>query len=412
MCRNLTPKSFMWAFFLCMGLSFALVSTSQALEGKAGEVIQTMEELQDLYSKGMISDGFFKDYSELIQNNIPLKIVETTDRSIMHSKNYLETSEKNRGKAKIGPDDELLNYKGGRPFMDVNPDDPQAGIKIAWNFQYRYLMGDSYVTWWNYYLVDAKGYTKKIWGYANLCSYNFRTDIDPKPQFDPASPEVWNKYLLTFLGPFESKGLSQLRVKYIEGSRKNDVWVYVPGLRRATRVGAAAGCDAMGGFVSVADDDFGFSGNILDFNYVFVAEKELLVPTLTPPPPEFWEIIEGLHNPRLILEKHKIWIVDQVAKDPDYCYAKRRFFLFPENFHISTVEMYNQADELWKNYYECYGILPNPPQVGGFTPVMTTGSCTDYKIGEAGVFQCSKIEINPPNKPSDFTMDAMRRRGR
>lgn len=409
---NLTRKSFVWAFFLCIGLSFLLVSPLQALEGKAGEVIKTMQDLQDLKSKGLLCEGFFRDWTELIENGYPVPIVETTDRARAHSPSYLKLSEENKGKAKIGPNGELENYHGGRPFMDLTLDDPQLGVKCIWNFWWKYA-SDAYPTTWNYYLTDARGNVKKLWGVADRCQYNFRTDIEPKPVFDPKASEVKDKFFLTFFGPYESKGLSQIRVSYLDPNRKNDIWVYVPGLRRATRAGASAGCDALGGFVSVGDDDYGFAGNILDFDWMFVEEKTLLVPTISPAPPApQWPIPEGLHAPLAKLERRTVWIVDSIPRDSDYCYSKRRIYFDPETFWILNSECFNQGGELWKNYWNGYCEIINAPNIGGSALSIACGGCTDYKIGEGGPLHILTSENNKRYKPADFTIDAMRRRGR
>ncbi len=412
MCRKLTRKNLLVAIFLCAGMLMFLAPASQAIEGKAGEVIKTVQDLQDLKAKGLLCEGFFRDWKELIDNNYTVPIVETTDWARCHSPAYLKVSEANRGKAKLGPKGELENYEGGRPFMDLKKDDPQLGVKLMWNYWWHYA-SDAFPTEWNYYLTDAKGNVKRLWGVADNCQYNFRTDVEPKPMFDPKSPEVKNKFFITFLGPFESKGLSQIRVAYIDSSRKVDAWVYVPGLRRATRSGAAAGCDALGGFVSVADDDYGFSGNIIDFDWKYIGEKEMLVPTLHPTPPaDPWPIPKGLHAPLAKLEKRKMLIVEGIPRDPNYCYSKRRIYMEADTFIIINSENFNQAGELWKNYWEGFAVIENEPAVGGAALSVATGGCTDYFIGEGGPLTIMAAESNKRYKPADFTIDAMRRRGR
>ena len=46
---------------------------------------------------------------------------------------------------KLGPNGELLNYVAGLPFPDVRSNDPQVGLKMAWNFYWRWI-GDDYRT--------------------------------------------------------------------------------------------------------------------------------------------------------------------------------------------------------------------------------------------------------------------------
>ena len=57
------------------------------------------------------------------------------------------------GQARIGRDDSLENYLLGRPFPHIDPDDPQAGIKHAWNMDYKHdaLEGKAsfYYSYWD-----------------------------------------------------------------------------------------------------------------------------------------------------------------------------------------------------------------------------------------------------------------------
>ncbi|MBI2351840.1 MAG: DUF1329 domain-containing protein, partial [Deltaproteobacteria bacterium] len=56
---------------------------------------------------------------------------------------YVEATKKYAGGARLGADGELLNHFGGLPFPEVDPRDPQAGQKVAWNYYWRWR-GDDY----------------------------------------------------------------------------------------------------------------------------------------------------------------------------------------------------------------------------------------------------------------------------
>jgi hypothetical protein len=58
-------------------------------------------------------------------------------------KEYLEATEKYSGRVRLGSNGELLNYVAGLPFTKLNTNDPEAGLKLAWNFYWRWL-GDDY----------------------------------------------------------------------------------------------------------------------------------------------------------------------------------------------------------------------------------------------------------------------------
>jgi hypothetical protein len=54
---------------------------------------------------------------------------------------YLEATQQYKGQARLGPDGSLENYTAGQPFPMDEIDckgDPQAGLKILWDFDYRW----------------------------------------------------------------------------------------------------------------------------------------------------------------------------------------------------------------------------------------------------------------------------------
>ncbi len=79
-------------------------------------------------------------------SRVIVKIKEAKDFS--HHRQYSEatentTSGRYSGEARLGSNGELLNYVAGLPFPDLHPYDPQAGLKLAWNFYWRWF-GDDY----------------------------------------------------------------------------------------------------------------------------------------------------------------------------------------------------------------------------------------------------------------------------
>jgi len=394
-------------------------ASSEALEGKAGEVIKTVEDLKDLQAKGLLTEGQVLSYSELIKDfGVSIPIVETTDRRLKFtaSKTYVEFTEKNKGKARIGPDDEILSYGGqGLAFPDVKPDDPQAGIKAAWNWDLRHAGDACYMPHWEYFLTDSKGNVKTLAGISHEIRFSRRTDRDPRPFLTPVAPGVWGKYLIGFTKPFASKGLGQVQVKYEDPKRESDIWVYVPGLRRNTRVGGGNRCDCLGGFVFNMDDANLWSGDTTKFNWKLLEVKEKLTETWH----DWAEVKAGKdyipksHWTRPILERRKVWIIEQTPKFKGYCYSKRIYHQDPENWIFTFMEMYDPAGALWKTEKQNHFIFENPEAAGGgYFSNNVSGDTLDLKIFEGGPYYHHEVHVNQDLSPAVFTLDALRRRGR
>ena len=225
MVRGVRSKALFVSAILVMLVVGGMAAPVWALEGKAGEVIKTVEELKDLKAKGLLTEAQVKGFEELIkQFNYQIPIVKTTDRSLeaTASKSYVKLTELNKEKANIGSKGELVNYGEKKlPFPSLKPNDPQAGVKAAWNWEGKHTGDDFINSGFRYYFVDAKGNTKLLSGDWMWVIFNFRSDLDPKPSL-PGAGETWFKDIITFSEPFSSKGLSQLQVKYIDRSKDSD----------------------------------------------------------------------------------------------------------------------------------------------------------------------------------------------
>jgi len=386
-----------------------------ALEGKAGEVIRTVEDLKELQSKGLLTEGQVMLYTEIINLGRSIPIIETTDCSLksIGTEGYRKYTQMNRGKASIGPNGELLNYSGeGLPFPDLKPDDALAGIKVAWNYEYK-NEGDDRKGTWKYWLTDEKGNVKILAGNVKRVCFSGRTDLDPRPNLvKKKREEVRSKEIIAFTKPFSSKGLAQLSVKYVDVTRDKDLWIFVPGLRRVTRVGGGNRCDCLGGFVHNLDDQSGWDGNPLLFNWKSLGLKEMLFPSITQYDKPFAYVPRARVIP-ITLERRKVWVIEQTPRDPGYCYSKRMMYFDSQFLWVLSSDCFDRSGNLWKVVQQCYCLIPNAKIAGGGYIVYTnSGNVMDFKILESGPYQIAIQGVNMGLTGNEFTLDALRKLGR
>jgi hypothetical protein len=205
-------------------------------------------------------------------------------------------------------------------------------------------------------------------------------------------------------------------IKYDDPTRERDLYVYVPGLRRTTRVGGGNRCDCLGGFVFNMDDSNLWSGDTFMFDWKVLEVKEMLVSALRD-----WELtkqgkdyIEGAHFTVPIFERRKVWIIEQTPKFKGYCYSKRVYLQDPVTWNYMYMEMYDRAGELWKTEKQNYANRPNPEATGGGgILVNVSGDTLDMKIYEAGPYYHHELSLNDRSLRSEtFSIDALRRAGR
>ena len=87
-----------------------------------------------------------------------IPVQATTDFPILEA--YMQASIKHAGQVQLGADGELQNYTLGQPFPLIDPADPQAGLKAAWNYRMRY-MGDTMTTQGVLRTVNSSGNTER-----------------------------------------------------------------------------------------------------------------------------------------------------------------------------------------------------------------------------------------------------------
>lgn len=419
MLKNKWKTSLLGIIIAILFVTTGWVSNSFALDGKAGEVIRTVADLKELQAKGLLFEAQVIVYSEQIEKfGIPIPIVETTDRSMdkVNGRTYMAATRKNAGKASVDSEGRLVNYQGqGQPFPEISPDDPQAGVKAAYNYDHKDFGDSGNMPAWEYLLTDDKGRIKTLGGLSNRISLNYRTAMAPVPSLG-INDEIWYKDIIAFSKPFASKNMAQMTIKYMDEARFRDTYIYVPGLRRIVRGGSGNRCDCLGGFVFNMDDSDIWSGDTFRFNWKLLEVKEHLVGTLRDAEDTFKgnAYIKGGHLIKTVLERRTEWVIENSPKFDGYCYQKRIYLMDPQNWFYNWEEMYDRAGGLWKMLNQNFSVMPIPDQNGGgHIMTNTSGDAVDIKIWEAGPYYHNFVHMNDPSiKANDFTLDAMRRQGR
>jgi hypothetical protein len=198
--------------------------------------------------KGLISPGL----EWCVRHGWPMRIVET--KAIRWPKAYREATEKYSSQVKLGADGLTLeNYVAGLPFPTIDPNDPQIATKIMWNYEYKFAFTDD---------VDVRNFdadTGTISGGTTPMSverhflldhfrslrYIGRLYQDRKPHWKTNQGYQSKSSLHPILEPFDLKGVGSLSFRYVDPSKQDDTWLYLPSLRRVRRLSSAQRSDAL-----------------------------------------------------------------------------------------------------------------------------------------------------------------------
>ncbi len=271
-------------------------------------------------------------------------------------KAYVEATEKHAGQVKLTPQGTVEGYVAGLPFPKIDPNDPNAGLKLAWNFNYKPYKTDDYL-WRNFTAVTGpvtsdgpmsveRDYTAR---YNARLYYTGRLYIDPKPVLPNREGFRYKEITGPFLEPLDLKGISNLNYRYMDPEQQDDTWLYLPSLRRVRRLSTAQRSDAIFGQDTDVDSYDSYSGNPVWFTWRFLGEKQMLMPMHAQSPAK-WCPDKGDFALCDVWEPRAVWIIEGKSKVSQYAFSKRVIFIDKETNWASYSDMYDQSGELWKGW--------------------------------------------------------------
>lgn len=295
-------------------------------------------------------------------------------------KNYVDATEKYSSGVKIVelPDGglTLTGYQGGKPFP--NPAEPHKGWKILANDWYRYLphlIADSYAT----------GCTQDSFGSINCSAdeivyrqLSYNTDPGIPSNIPGAEGKYYTEWVMT-VEPEQDRYNASLTISGSDPSKPEDVYVFVPSLRRYQPVSAAARCTPFGGTDATPDDfRFGFDSNLTQMRVEYLGEKRILALVDTSLPgskfPEGYDMPLGWPAPSWGKWQLRDVDVIGVSKIPSraagYCYGKRVMYIDKAFSAPVWEDLYDANLKPWK----FFALFLHSMDIPGVGVVNTSGS--------------------------------------
>lgn len=260
-------------------------------------------------------------------------------------------------------------YIFGTPFPSIDRNDPQAGIKILWNFFYNY--------YWN---GNSRNVVDLVWVSPNGVDHRAGQDVvfkyydglppDLRPKENPLN--LLGQFIAATTSPQDLYGTTALDWRYRDADKRDSVWAYVPALRRIRALSPANRSDGFLGSDMSQDDGPFFDGKPEDFAWKLVGEEEVYrqvdpyrlkkectvvrLPsggwrTVFPNVPNFAFQKPGSKEiawaPIVMkLARRRMWIVEGTPKDKYYLYGRIQLRIDAENWQGSYNRKYSWQGEL------------------------------------------------------------------
>ncbi|MBU3947898.1 MAG: DUF1329 domain-containing protein [Proteobacteria bacterium] len=303
---------------------------------------------------------------------------------------FLAASAKNEGKFDVTHEGDLVDKHTGKypeniygyPFPNIDLKDPKVGAKIIYNFDFqRYrFMGSKdkiYLQW-----INIKGEERYIAGMDYRLYLNGRP-----PDKELKNPDKVLTYeFQRVLEPMSTKGTNTMACIYM-GAKQDTNFAYVPAIRRIRQTGSTARSDPYMGSDSWMDMNFMWGGKTSTMKWEYVGEKTILAPFTSPNMIPVKELPDGSmtraypytgNHPKCGYEDpnwkgaswaplnityvpRKVWIVEQMPKDPYYNWGKHVNYVDQESYTIWYKEVYDRAGEFrtWVSLSAHYSETPS-----------------------------------------------------
>ncbi len=296
---------------------------------------------------------------------------------------FLDATEKNTGQLDVDATGSIV-YKGtgkqpeyyyGIPFPKIDPDDPQAGVKVVWNQFLAYWYGGSTFNNALVTMLTPKGIDRDI-----VADGWFQFFDGQSPKYRKPNPlNLQSQFLGVATSPADLEGTASLSWRYRDPGKRDSQWAFVPALRRVRAVSPSNRSDGYLGSDVSADDGFFFDGKPEDFEWKLIGKREglrIVDPNSiganldVKPIPDGgggWISLTDLNPPTVgyrtpgwtgvawaptdpTLAKRTFWVVAGVPRDKYYLYGKIELWIDTETWDGAWNRKFSWTGELVHDY--------------------------------------------------------------
>jgi Protein of unknown function (DUF1329) len=254
---------------------------------------------------------------------------------------------------------DVMNYVAGEPFP--NPEEPDKGYKLLADLWFAYtphIAAGGPQNPLNTCTQDRFGNVSCL-----KLSYVYRQtayNTDPGAfRDDVAGGSVWYTEWLMIEEPEQARYTTQLTLFFKDNQRNQDLYTFVPSLRRSVRGSLASRCSPVAGTDYLQDDykSVGFNGGIANFDAKFLAHKRVLALTGDYSPlagdfPNNYYMPLGWPRPswgKWQLRDADVISVQRVPVErANYCYGNRIIYEDAQSHYALWEDAYDDGMNLWK----------------------------------------------------------------
>jgi len=328
---------------------------------KEGDVI-TFDKIDSL--KPFLPPEFWNNRDFFFYEGMKLEIGPSF-RDYTPAAEFQDATKKFAGQSKIGPDGSLENYTAGEPFPIDQIDckgDPQAGVKVMWNFDYQWEGDGAQASYFYSYWDRGEQLPLYYEGTSKTINLSHRVE---KEYLDEQQGDLFRDEKRKFAfgvevsAPFDARGIALITYRYKSSdgprdtAKNDDTWVYVPTLRRVRRISTAQRTDSVSGTDFTFDDLRGFAGIVPQYEWTCLGEQDIIAPMNSkvkayPYSKDHNFGPYGLSYADDRWELRHVIKIRMKPKNKDHPYHHKDIYIDKQTMLAVYSFAYDQKEELWK----------------------------------------------------------------
>jgi hypothetical protein len=386
-----------------------LLAASFAYGQTSIPVVVDTSAAKDTAPAGTITMGNWQEYRQYMPSGMemlfegqyawkmPSDVQMTIGPTVIHPlpRSYTEATEKYSAQVKLvglpGGALTLSGYHGGMPFPD--PAEPDAGWKVLADLWFRYLPHLTVNTKGVVCTMTSGGDPSCKAGMKIYRQLDYNTDTGVPQTYAGADGKYFTQYE-SVKEPEQERYTTVLTISYSDLARPEDVYVFLPALRRSQRLSASARCSADLGTDETPDDRrYGFNMNLTKIKAQLIGEKKILaLMDFAMPPgrfPEGYDMPLGWPEPTWgDWQLRDVYVVNvtKLEGSPSHCFGKRVVYVDKATYAPLWEDLYDAEMKPWR----FVGFFLRSLDVPGIGAMDTSNSMVygfwDVKYSHATVF--------------------------
>lgn len=391
------------------------------------------------YTPGMVIDQSNADQFQGILDEALFRFVKdgwvtvrtapTTDFPL--SDDYVEATRQYAGDVTLNENGFLNNFVAGRAYpQEPQADDPQAGQKLVWNYQYGFNSGDSetiYPFWWTFRNVKTGKVERQLKFEWHFLNFTHRVTFEPKPAYDDNPGEIYRGIYGIVKEPFDLANTQILIHRYQDDSKRDDAWLYVGFQRRVRRLAAGQITDAFLGSDLMIEDFEGYNGRVTDYKWEYAGTRNLLLPfyhhndmelaSVPEKDPDGYKFIEvegqGGCFPKVTYQLRKSFTLVGTPKDPNHPIGKRVINLDSQTMTMASLVTYDRKGDMWKWFPigKAHSDFHLPVNKGKGVALDDFAVVIDIQANHCTTLQFKSQVTDDVNQPGLFSVQNLRKEG-